>query len=130
MRDLAIVFVHLPRGVRGEYRHDERTIALSIQLSRRQAHSTLAHELGHAYYGHLPTDDPVEHAKQERMADDYAAQLLITPAEYADAEQQCGTHLASLAYHLDVTPAIVRAWRSLWMRRGTNHGHNKAVRHR
>ncbi len=85
-------------------------------MSRRTARSVLAHELGHAHLGHLPTRHPAFRARQERQADEWAARRLITPSAYAAAEQLRGTHLASLAFELDVTIEIVLAFQRVLSR--------------
>ena len=67
---------------------------------------TLAHEMGHAHYGH---DWSREHDKShdERLADQYAARLLISPVEYALAERLVGEHPGALARELGVTRRLV-----------------------
>ncbi|WP_087587737.1 ImmA/IrrE family metallo-endopeptidase [Prescottella equi] len=106
----------LPSGTRGEYIHEERLIKLDAGLSERQKKCTLAHELGHAHHGHTKPQSEAERLRQERQANDYAAQALITADAYAAAEAQYGPHIAALAFHLGVTPAVVRSWRSWWCR--------------
>ena len=53
----------------------------------------IAHELGHAAYGHTVSD-----AKAERQADEYAARLLITEGDYRRAETMFGQDVDTLAY--------------------------------
>ncbi|MCT1477703.1 ImmA/IrrE family metallo-endopeptidase [Microbacterium sp. p3-SID336] len=89
------------------------TIRLAPGMSRRTARSVLAHELGHAQLGHHPTALASARARQERRADEWAARRLITPAAYAEAEAARGTHLASLAFELDVTIELVAAFQRL-----------------
>ncbi|WP_415395154.1 ImmA/IrrE family metallo-endopeptidase [Rhodococcus globerulus] len=115
---LTVIRRALPPGIRGEYWHEKKLIVLSVSLTGRQEKSTFAHELGHAHYGHcVPGACRGDRNRQELQANDYAAKLLIAPGDYAAAEKIYGTHTESIAYHLGVTPAIVRAWRSLWKRR-------------
>ena len=92
------------------------TIRLSPGMRVRTARSVLAHELGHAHLGHGPAPTPAIRAHQERQADEWAARRLITPAAYAAAEQLRGTHLASLAFELDVTIEIVLAFQRVLSR--------------
>lgn len=75
-------------------------------LPYRYTRSFIAHELGHAHYGHK-----VSTPKNERQADSYAAQLLITEEAYRRAEEAYGTNIEKLAYELEVTPSLVIAWR-------------------
>lgn len=96
--------------VRGVYEHDRRTITLACGLTTAQARSALAHEIGHAWYGHRWTGDPHEDADAERLADEYAARLLVDQGAYAAAEQLVGPHPGAIARELTVTADIVRAW--------------------
>nr|DAH77158.1 MAG TPA: IrrE protein [Caudoviricetes sp.] len=83
-----------------------RTITVRYGLPYRYTRSFIAHELGHAHYGHK-----VSTPKNERQADSYAAQLLITEEAYRRAEEAYGTSIEKLAYELDVMPSIITAWR-------------------
>lgn len=89
------------------YRHRDRTIWLRDGRSDRATRCSLAHELGHAHYGH---EVHGHYAAQERQADAYAAELLITPESYREAERVVGHHLHALANELEVTVALVSAW--------------------
>lgn len=89
------------------YRHSDRTIWLLDGRSDRATRCSLAHELGHAHHGH---DVHGHYAAQERQADEFAAQLLITPEAYWRAERVVGHHLHALANELDVTTVLVAAW--------------------
>lgn len=85
--------------------------AVSLQngLDDIEALCSLAHELGHAYYG----DPPGHHGAQEKRADRFAAQLLVSPTEYRAAELIYGPHPARLAYELGVTTHIIETWQQL-----------------
>ncbi|WP_188043696.1 ImmA/IrrE family metallo-endopeptidase [Changpingibacter yushuensis] len=84
------------------------TIYLDITLDSRPRHaiSTLAHELGHAALGHGCAQSP----GGERLADEWAAQLLISPIEYAAAERLYGPNKQALALELGVTRQLVSAY--------------------
>jgi hypothetical protein len=102
---------------RGEFRSRDNTIVISPRLTARQAVACLAHELGHAHYRHecsSPTN--------ERRAWEFAAALVITPAEYAAAEARVGHDVAALAIELAVTPRLIEAWRRWWVARGRTQG--------
>lgn len=73
---------------------------------------TLAHEIGHAAHGHDWTMARHEVARDERQAKTYAARLLITPAQYREAEHELGTEARHLARRLDVTEELVLLWRA------------------
>lgn len=94
----------------GGFDPSTRTIRLAPGMSARTTRSVLAHELGHAVLGHLPSTEPAIRRQQERQADDWAAALLITAHAYAQAEEARGPHLASLAFELDVTVELVLAF--------------------
>lgn len=85
---------------------------------RRRTHftirMTLAHEIGHAHHDHPWTDDPGRWAKQEREADVFAAHLLITPEDYAFAEEVAGVHPGAIAKELGVTQNLVELWRATY----------------
>lgn len=94
----------------GEY-HSSGLILLNPRRAEITQRVTLAHELGHAHYGHTWTDNPDRHTMQERMADRYAANLLISPAEYALAEHLVGPHPGAIARELGITRRLVELWR-------------------
>lgn len=94
----------------GEY-HSSGLILLNHRRAETTQRVTLAHELGHAYYGHAWTDNPRLHESQERQADRYAARLLITAADYAAAERVAGHHPGAIARELGVTRRLVELWR-------------------
>lgn len=72
----------------------------------RYALSVLAHELGHYSLGHTCAQS----RNGERLADEWAARLLISPAEYRVAESLYGTNTYNLARELEVTDRLVRAY--------------------
>jgi Zn-dependent peptidase ImmA (M78 family) len=85
----------------------ERVITLNLGLTIPEQRSTLAHECGHAYYGHDCTD-PVT----ERRARKYAATLLIDPSEYARLER-INSDQHWLADEFSVTPDIIADYEEL-----------------
>ncbi len=94
----------------GEY-HSSGLILLNPRKTALVQRVTLAHELGHAAHGHAWTDDTAVHERQERIADQHAAGLLIRAHEYARAEALVGPHAGALARELGVTRHIVEVWR-------------------
>lgn len=96
---------------RGHYLDDSRTIVLNRSMTRAQVTATLAHEVGHAVFGDRATTP-----RLERRASEYGAALIITPPQYAAAEEIVGCHAGALAAELGVTPHLIEAWRR-WARR-------------
>ncbi|MCR6706528.1 MAG: ImmA/IrrE family metallo-endopeptidase [Cellulomonas sp.] len=94
----------------GEY-HSTGLILLNPKRTITVQRVTLAHEIGHAEYGHARVNDPVLHARQERLADEFAADLLIDSGDYIAAESVFGSHVGTLARELGVTSGVVEAWR-------------------
>lgn len=103
---------HLDDGLNGQYLHHRRLILLHQGLDPWTRKSTLAHELGHAYYGDDIHGDP----RMERRADQFAAQILITPDMYKNAEKLHDGHTGAIAYELGVTPHLVKTWKDLYER--------------
>ncbi len=97
----------------GEYRATTDTITLSARLTHRQALAALAHEIGHREFGDRCSTPAIE-----RRAWEYAAAFLITPPDYAAAENAVGSHMGALASELEVTPKVIEAWRRWWHKRG------------
>ena len=98
---------------RGAYHRDGNLIVLNLRLTWAQATATLAHELGHHRFG-----DTCSTPANERRAWEYGAAMLITPGEYAAAEELVGHHTAALALELGVTPKLIEAWQRWWEKRG------------
>lgn len=94
----------------GEYRDWESRIILNPRNRADQMLSTLGHEITHAVWR--------ENGKTARCAraDEGSAALIISPAEYAAAEREVGSHAGALADHLGVTRRIVIAWRRWYAR--------------
>ncbi|MHD0036265.1 ImmA/IrrE family metallo-endopeptidase [Corynebacterium diphtheriae] len=68
--------------------------------------------LGHAWHGDDIHGDP----RLERRADQFAAQILITPTEYRLAENLHEAHASGIAYELGVTPHLVEVWQNMYER--------------
>lgn len=78
--EVRLNIAHLPTGLMGYYTHKSKNIVLHVNLSPRELLSVLAHEVGHAVYGHDRADIPFF----ERAADQWAARALIHPERWAD----------------------------------------------
>src|SRR5699024_1691246 len=94
----------LPSGLWGVYDHDYRLITLKPGMGRPQRRSTLAHELGHAYYGHRFTCP-----KQERVADIWSARVLLYPLQVFE-EARFSRDIRELAPELGVMPWVVEVF--------------------
>lgn len=90
-------------GPPGWYDHQHRVISTRRGQSCTQYRSVLAHELGHAAHGDLPTGNGYFDQRQERRADEYAAQLLISPVEFEAAAIWHQDRLPAIADDLEVT---------------------------
>ncbi|APE12361.1 hypothetical protein BO226_17665 [Rhodococcus sp. 2G] len=114
---LIVVEGDIPSSEPARYYPSHRCIVLRAGMRRDETVSVLAHELGHHHYGHRCAPDDLSQVRQERQADEYAAELLISAAEYKAAESLYGPHDGAIAHHLGVTTRIVQAWRDAWSRR-------------
>ncbi|MDF2805433.1 MAG: hypothetical protein K0S43_379 [Cellulosimicrobium sp.] len=103
----------LGSNLRGYYDCDARTIVLNSRGSLTVQKYALAHELGHAWHNHAWTGDPHADASAERLADEYAARLLIDPIEYVRAERLVGPHAGAIAYELDIAAEVVTVWQRI-----------------
>ncbi|NIH70523.1 hypothetical protein FHX35_000174 [Auritidibacter ignavus] len=99
---------HTVTGALGEYDHTERTIRLHPGLSGVRCTAVLAHEIGHAVYGHT-SSTPVS----EREADYFAHWLLVCPRRFLTACRVYRT-VQGVAYDLEVTPSMVASYASRW----------------
>lgn len=104
----------------GLYSPEEDRIYFDLRLTPNERRTTIAHELGHAYYGHTATNPA-----RERQADTYAAELLIDPQEYAMLERiSCDRDF--LADELRVTVDLIDHYRGHCLQRV---GHRTYSRH-
>ena len=102
---VAVVEVEsLPRGRWGDYSHARHRIRLLGRLGPVQRRSTLAHELGHAHYGHRRTT-----ARTELEADTWAARQLIDPADWQYLTT-IHADLLTVAAELQVLPRIAAVY--------------------
>ena len=100
-------------GPPGWYDHQRRIISTRRGQSISQYRSVLAHELGHAAHGDTPTGNGHYDQRQERRADEFAAQLLISPIEFEAAATWHQGHLPAIADELEVTQHILKTWKSI-----------------
>ena len=100
-------------GPPGWYDHHRRIISTRRGQSIGQYKSVLAHELGHAHHGDTPTGNGYFDQRQERRADEYAAQLLINPTDFETAAIWHHGHLPAIADELEVTQHILKTWTTL-----------------
>ncbi|MDN4615965.1 ImmA/IrrE family metallo-endopeptidase [Leifsonia sp. F6_8S_P_1B] len=101
-RGLRVCAAHLPPGIMGYYSPDESRIYFDVGLTPSERRTTIAHELGHHDYGHRGNS-----SRAERLADSYAADLLIDPYDYA-ALELVNPDIAHIAEELCVTEQLVR----------------------
>lgn len=104
--DVRVEWVDLGPKRHGQYKRQRRLIELNRNLTLRQLVPGLAHEFAHFVY-----DDGCSTAASERRAWEYAARMLLSAEEYANAERIVGPHPNAIAAELDLTSVIVDAWR-------------------
>lgn len=102
---------HLKNGKIGRYVPDLRRVYFDLSLTAAERRSVIAHELGHAHYGH-DHDSP----QNERQADAFAAKLLVDPDWYAELEQI--NHDAEwIAEEMTVAPYVIVDYRRYHLQR-------------
>lgn len=69
----------------------------------------IAHELGHAHYGH-----DCSHPRAEREADEWAARTLLSVEDVERAAYDCEASPAAMAAELGVTPHLLALWGRLY----------------
>jgi Zn-dependent peptidase ImmA (M78 family) len=123
---IRIVRSRLPKGVLGCWLPRQHTIHLDAGLTRVEARTVLAHELGHAYHGHLCSTSPTHRRVEadERQADRFAARVLIDPDEYARHERS-GSDQHAIAAELGVTIDLIRVYQQHCLTRleGVTYAH-------
>lgn len=87
----------------------QRGILLRPGMGHRNRLHTLAHELGHAIHNH--PEKPNQ--KQERQADDFAANLLIDTQKYRECEIMFDGNEGAIAQELEVTLSLLKHWKSI-----------------
>lgn len=97
-------------GRKGWYDHPTRTISTRRGMNIAQYRSTLAHELGHAHYGDTPTGNGHYDQRQENRVWAYAANLRISPVDFAAAALWLNDHLPAIADNLEVTQYLLKFW--------------------
>lgn len=99
-------------GPKAAWLPHKRTITLRVGMDDVTTLCSLAHELGHAHYG----DPPGHHGAHELRADRFAARILVSPVEYATAEELYGPQPSLIAHELGVTVKVLKTWQSLYER--------------
>lgn len=102
---------HIPRPRVGAYFRDLGRIYFDLDLTLPYRRTVIAHELGHAYYGH-----DCDSERNERQADKYAATLLINPEWYAELEQ-INPDAEWIADEMNVAPYAVVDYRRYCLQR-------------
>lgn len=102
---------HLPHPKVGAYIPQLNRIYFDLSLTMPWRRSVIAHEIGHAHYGHL-CDSRVN----ERQADAFAARLLVNPEWYAELERI--HHDAEwIADEMNVAPYVILDFRRYCIKR-------------
>lgn len=106
-----VQYATLDHRHRGIYVRDAARIFLSRRLTPLEARCTLAHELGHVYWGHNCSA-----LRFENQANDYACRLLVHPEAYAAAERLYDS-IEDIAEELGVTPEMVTYYQRFGLQR-------------
>lgn len=101
---------------RSGYAPDSKHIDLTPGMRGRILRGVMCHEIAHHVLGHRPTDFGILRKRQEAAANVWAAQTLITPEAYADAERHREGHVTSMAIELNVPDELVVVYRSTLLR--------------
>ena len=102
-------------GRRSGETHSSGLIYINDTKSLLTQRCTLAHEIGHAVYGHVWSPVPHENFVEERQANTYAARLLIGVDAYRRAERIVGQHAGALAKELNVSTLLIELWREWYL---------------
>lgn len=86
-----------------------QTIFIKIGLDPVTRRCAIAHELGHAHYGHICSSPGAE-----RQADEWAAQQLLDANDVAAVGLECEGSPAAMAAELGVTPHLLALWMRLY----------------
>lgn len=110
-----VMFTRLPGDLLGAYAPDLRRIFVDSRLTPAEQRVVLAHEIGHARYGHGCERGASEvNRAHERQADRYAARLLIDEETYARLEA-VSTDRHFLAEELHVTVEFIDWYREHYL---------------
>lgn len=97
---------------RGAYDKQGNRIYVRSHMTNRHTLGALAHEYAHARLGHDGHQSPAI----EKRVDEYAAQMLVDPHEYAALEPLYEGNAASIASELDLPVWVVVAWQRSYTR--------------
>ncbi|ONI65673.1 hypothetical protein CSIV_05180 [Microbacterium sp. CSI-V] len=99
---VSVHVAHVAPPDRGFYDHEHRRVVYDFDLPPIERDCVLAHELGHAFHGHVGRGNQAA----EDEANAYAAALLVDPARYARLEQ-IGLNPDEIAEELGVSEKLL-----------------------
>lgn len=105
--NMGVQLIRHTGGLKGWYDHATRTISTRRGMAVHQYRSTLAHELGHAWYGDTRTGFGYYDRRQEDRAWQFATRLLICPDEFKSAAIWHNDFLPAIADELEVTQHLL-----------------------
>lgn len=106
--DIQIHRCHLDPEYGGLYDDEEKRIYLAVDMTMDHTRGTFAHELGHAFYHH-----PCSSPDNERLADEFAAQLLVS-AEIYQLVTLDSPDAFTLRRRLRISTHYIRVFESLY----------------
>lgn len=107
---------HLGRD--GDCNPDTRVIRLQRGMLPRLERCVLTHECAHLIRGDRRTMFGFYNDRDERHADEWAAEQLIDLTEYQIAEAKCGNNIEAIAQELNVMAFIIEAYERTLQRIG------------
>lgn len=104
---MGITLTHHTHDTPGFYLDKYRIISTRKGMAVWDYKSVLAHELGHAHYRDKRNEHLYFDERQERRADEFAANLLIDIDTLRHLAPWHGDDMKSLAIDLEVTPKLL-----------------------
>lgn len=112
IQDMGITIVETPKlemSLNACFHLQTSTIIVNSGLDPATRTCAIAHELGHAYYGHDCSTSFAEY-----QADQWAAQNLLTLDMVKTTSAECDGMPALIAAELGVTPELLATWMRLY----------------
>lgn len=100
-------------GARHAHIRDDGVVVINDARSLLLQRAALAHECGHHVHRHVH-EVGARDSRREWQADEYAANVLFSAAEYARAERMYGGDVGMVARELGVPLRMIHARQRVW----------------